>query len=176
MPDDELFHSLEERLRDDARGLLGETPPPPLIADLRDTFVRRRRRRRVVQSLGAAAVVLLGLAGLRWLSPQRGEGTAINGPTARVETPTKHAPQAARPHSEVALRATGDARALRPGALAIGVWVARPRPDGKTELVPGLYVPEQAEPIDSQDWSQAERLAASRLLGPEANVSHHKTI
>ena len=34
MPDDDLFNSLEERLRDDARGLLGETPPTPLIAEL----------------------------------------------------------------------------------------------------------------------------------------------
>jgi hypothetical protein len=174
MPDDELFNSLEERLRDDARGLLGETPPTPLVADLRGTFVRRRRRRRVVQTLGGAAVVLLGLAGLRWLAPQR--GAAINGPTTHVEEPTKGTPNSGEPHSPVVVRATGDARALRPGALAIGVWVARPRPDGKTELVPGLYVPEQAEPIDSQDWSQAERLAAARLLGPEANVSHPKTI
>jgi hypothetical protein len=176
MPDDELFNNLEERLRDDARGLLGETPPTPLIADLRDTFVRRRRRRRVVQTLGGAAVVLLGLAGLRWLAPQRGEGRPINVPKARVEELTKHTPQSGQPHSEVVVRATGDARTLRPGALAIGVWVARPRPDGKTELVPGLYVPEQAAPIDSQDWSLAERLAAARLLGPEANVSHPKTI
>jgi hypothetical protein len=176
MPDDELFNSLEERLRDDARGLLGETPPTPLIADLRDAFVRRRRRRRVVQTLGGAAVVLLGLAGLRWLSPQRGADRAINGPMARVEGQKKRTPKSGEPHSEVVLRTTGDARTLRPGALAIGVWVARPRSDGKTELVPGLYVPEQAEPIDSQDWSQAERLAASRLLGPEANVSYHKTI
>jgi hypothetical protein len=176
MPDDDLFNSLEERLRDDARGLLGETPPTPLIAELRDTFVRRRRHRRVVQSLGAASVVVLGLAGLRWLSPQGGSGRAISGHIAGVETPAKQTPQADRPRGAVVLRAPRDARTLRPGALAIGVWVARLRPDGKTELVPGLYVPEQAEPIDSQDWSQAERLAVSRLMGPQADISRHKTI
>jgi hypothetical protein len=173
---DDLFNSLEERLRDEARGLIADPSTAPLVADLRNTFVRRRRRRRVVQSLGAAAAVLLGLAGVRWLNPQGSEGKAINVPTVGVEGLTKRTPLFGVPRREVALRAPRDARPLRPGVLAIGVWVARPRPDGKTELVPGLYVPEQAAPIDSQDWSQAERLAASRLLGPEANISRHKTI
>jgi hypothetical protein len=174
MPDDELFNSLEERLRDESRGLLGEAPPTPLITNLHHRFVRRRRRR-VVQIVGvASAALLVGLAGVRWIRHRPSDGELR--PVAGVEKPTEHTPQAGGPRRAIVLRATREARALRPGALAIGVWVARPRPDGKTELVPGLYVPEQAEPLDSQSWSQAERLAVSRFLGPEANPSRHKTI
>ncbi len=177
MPDDELFNSLEERLRDDARELLGEAPPKPLIADFHDTFKRRRRRRRAVQTLGvASAAVLVGLAGVRWLHWQGHDDETQPVAATRVEAPDKaHATSRWSARFDCPAP-TRNAQTPRPGALAIGVWVARPRPDGKTELVPGLYVPEQATPIDSQDWSPAERLAVSRLLGPQANFSRHKTI
>jgi hypothetical protein len=177
MPDDELFNSLEERLRDDARELLGEAPPKSLIVEFHDTFKRRRRRRRIVQAFGvASAAVLVGLAGVRWLHWQGHDDKTQPVAATHVDIPTKHTPQAGGPLGSIVLRPARNAQTPRPGALAIGVWVARPRPDGKTELVPGLYVPEQTTPIDSQDWSPAERLAVSRLLGPQANFSHHKTI
>ena len=175
MPDDDLFNSLEERLRDDARGLLGETPPTPLIADLLDTFVRRRRRRRVVQSLGVASLaLLLGVACVRWFPWQTGDDKPR--PVAGVERPESPSPPAFEPRPPIVVRVSRGSPTLRPGSVAIGVWVARPGAAGKTELVPGLYVPEQSEPLDSRDWSQAERLAVTRLLGPDAIPSRHKTI
>jgi hypothetical protein len=177
MPDDELFNSLEERLRNEARGLLGEAPPTPLIADLRDTFVRRRRRRRVVQALGvASAAVLVGLAGVRSLSWHGSESETLPLAAAGAEGRALRREPNNRPSDPVVLRVARDSPAPRPGTLAIGVLIARPGADGKTELVPGVYVPEQTEPIDSRDWSPAERLAVSRLLGPDANLSKHKTI
>ena len=176
MPDDELFNSLEERLRDEARGLIADPPTAPLVADLRNTFVRRRRRRRIVQTLGAAAAVLVGLAGVSWNFGHRGESKTLPMAAAGAEGRPLHPEPINRPRDPVVLRVARDSQAPRPGMLAIGVLIARPGADGKTELVPGVYVPEQVEPIETRDWSPEERLAVSRLLGPDANLSKHKTI
>jgi len=176
MPDDELFNTLEERLRDEARGLIADPPTAPLVADLRNTFVRRRRRRRIVQTLGAAAAVLLGLAGVRLISWHGSESETLPVAAAGAEGWALRREPNNRPSDPVVLHVARDSQAPRPGMLAIGVLIARPGADGKTELVPGVYVPEQVEPIESRDWSPEERLAVSRLLGPDANLSKHETI
>jgi hypothetical protein len=187
MADDDLFNSeffnnVEERLRDEARGLIADAPTAPLVADLRNTFVRRRRRRRIVQTCGAAAAVLVGLAGVRWLSmvggsaPHDREKETPPVATAGAEGQSPRPEPSNRPRDPIVIHVAQGSQAPRPGMVAIGVLIARPLPDGKTELVPGLFVPEQTEPIDSREWSSAERLAVSRLLGSEANLSKNRTI
>jgi hypothetical protein len=176
MSDDDLFNTLEERLRDEARGLLADAPTQTRVAELRNTFVRRRRWRRIAQTLGAASVVLVGLAGLHRISWQGTKSEALPVVAAGAEGRSPPPEPNNRPRNPVVIRVARNSQALRPGMLAIGVLIARPRPDGKTELVPGLFVPEQAAPIDLRDWSAAERLAVSRLLGPEANLSKNETI
>ena len=176
MPDDDLFNSLEERLRNEARALLAGPPTAPLVADLRIAVLRRRRRRRIVQTLGVTAAVLFGLAGTRWHFWHRSESKTLPIAAAGAEGRALRPEPNNRPSDPVVLHVARDSPTPRPGTLAIGVLIARPRPDGKTELVPGIYLPEQTEPIDSREWSPAERLAFSRLLGPDANLSKHKTI
>jgi hypothetical protein len=56
------------------------------------------------------------------------------------------------------------------------ILIARVGKNGETEYLPGWYVPEQVEVVDSADLSPAERAAAARLLGPEINTFSDKTI
>jgi hypothetical protein len=176
MPDDDLFNSVEERLRDEARGLLADAPTQTRVAELRNTFVRRRRRRRITQTFGAASVVLLALAGVRWLRPQGTENKSMPIQTAGSVSRVIPRAEANRPNHAPGIPAARKVKTSEPEVVAIEVLVAQRLPNGKIELVRGLYVPEHTEPIDSQNLSQAERLAVSRLLGPEAGTSRHKTL
>jgi hypothetical protein len=163
MNEDMNFPALEERLQTEAKRLL--TAEQGLSASrLADLYRRRQRRRRAAQVSAGAAVVLVALA-VRFGGPRKETANAPAVPeratVAKLERGT-----AADGHGAdapaVQPRLTG---AEWPDNAVFAIPFVIGDPAAGDDVITGIYVPEQVEPIDVLNLSPAERDAVRAVLG-----------
>lgn len=154
MNDETNLLAIEERLHAEAKRLLAAE-----AADRRAStrlWARYRRRRRAVQtSMGAGTALLLALA--LWVGWQRREQQP-----PQVAAVARAEPSGSYPESHATTLAALDLP-LDGSSIAIPFVIS----DASTgeEVMSGVYVPEQVEPIDQLNLSPAERDAVRTVLG-----------
>jgi len=181
MNDEKSMGPLEERLADEAQRMLVDTGAS-VVPVLRTEFLRRRSQRRIVRTVVAAAallVVALLITGGREHPEGPGPRIANVGGTPteghQPEVSTNSASDGSSNQENVASEREGRGDQRRPpGGLVI--LIAHVGENGETEYLPGWYVPEQVEVVDSAELSPAERAAAAQLLGADLNTSSDETI
>lgn len=174
MTDNDLYGSLEERLSDEARRMLDDSPCPPMPA-LQAKLLLHRRRRAVTTTACATAAVVVALVAINLKRTPQGDGVpglagAGDSKPFAVETPEVPLSR----DSNAAL--LEDAGVETPLAVAIAILIP-PEAEGlEPEFVRGWYVPERVEVLRAADLSPAERSAVSRLLGLDPEISDDETI
>jgi hypothetical protein len=162
------FPAIEERLQADARQLL--TSGRCVSAEqLTGLYRRRQRIRRAAQATGATAVFLLAGLAIRF-GGRRGEIAQVPRVPQRATVAQLERGKAA--HREQQAPDASDSppgftRADRPeeGVFAIPFVIGDPA--AGEEVITGIYVPEQVEPIELHDLPPAERDAVRAVLGIE---------
>ena len=172
---DNLYGPLEERLADEARRMLEDSPCSPatnLRADL------RRRRRIIVAALSSAtAIVVMALVATSLKRPPA--GGAGRAPTVAGDSrnPAAASSKSSAPRDVNGSNVTaGRFESGPPSFLAIAILLPAAGDQAEPEFVPGWYVPEQVEVLGASDLSPAEHSAVSRLLGLEPEVTDDETI
>jgi hypothetical protein len=162
MNDDMNFPALEERLQAEATRLLA--PQQGLSASrLVDLYQRRQRRRRAAQMSAGAAVLLVALA-LRFSGPRKEIAEAPGVPEQATVAKLDRGAAALGQHGPDVSTVSGDEwqdNALLAIPFVIG------DPAAGDDVITGIYVPEQVEPIDLLNLSPAERDAVRAVLGIE---------
>jgi hypothetical protein len=156
MNDETNILAIEERLQAEAKRLLAAEAADRRVSTR--LWARYRRRRRAVQTaMGAGTALSLVLA--LWIGWQRHE---------------QEPPQVAAVGRAESVRGYPESRSTTLAALDLpldGSSVAIPFviSDASTgeEVISGVFVPEQVEPIDQLDLSPAERDAVRAVLGIE---------
>lgn len=182
MNDEKSFGPLEERLADEAQRMLAAGAGTPPFPALRTEFLRRRGQRRIVRTVVAAAaliaIALLLRGGKNQLEEPGPPMANVGGFPAEGHRPdvSANAVRDGASENETVISDTESPGEQRrpPGSLVI--LIAHMGENGETEYLPGWYVPEQVEVVDSAELSPAERAAAARLLGADFNNSSDETI
>ena len=177
MQEEQPFTSLEERLHEEAQRLIADCPSLHSIARMQTTFTRRRRRGTVGYVVGTSAALAVAgfiIAG-RLRQPlaevheraNAAQHTPRQGPVVKAPAPSvkNHSNDPAVPNG-----------IERPRVVAIGFSIIGPGNGNQPEYVRGWYVPEQADPIDPQSLSAAERAAVSSLLGSDSELFEDEKI
>lgn len=158
MNDETNFPEIELRLRAEAKSLLLAKSTYPSAATLSAAYRQRQRRRALraaITASGAVAVIAAGLIiGLR-----QGENESSMRPkqTIVADLGNKHI----QPKLSILATDTPTDNSLIVIPFVIG------DPASGEDVISGVYVPEQAEPMDPLDFSPAECDAVRAVLGIE---------
>ena len=166
MNDEMKFPALEERLQAEARRLL--TAEQGLSASRLAYLYRRRQRRRRAAQLSAAAVVLVVLA-IRFGGPRVGMVRAPGAPDRAIVAQLDRGTAAREQQEADVLAVQRFAGAEWPDNAILAIPFVLGDPTAGEEVITGIYVPEQVEPIDVLDLSPAERDAVRAVLGIEGD-------
>ena len=187
MNESERFHSLAERLSDDARRLLASPGDRPVVPELFIEHCRRMRRRRALR--GVCATAALAAAGvLAAIAAHRSEDSAVApnqiavGPAPSVVvTGAGQKPLQAMPVVPPAWQIDGHSEALTlssvmPRMVLVPFFFADANGDIAQAIAAGWYVPEHFDRVNAHELSPAEIGAATRLLGLERGSTDDDTI
>lgn len=175
MNDDERFSTIEERLQTEANQLLQQDNQPSAAR----FWVEHRRRRAARMRVAAASVgLLMATSGalFGWVTSEQ----------ARLPAPAKRAAVAALGRDKPATASNSDSGgfvsansqsptgpAMNERLLVVPFEIDDPA-SGQT--ISGVYVPEQAQPIDWRQLSPAERHAVGSVLEIDGDLADSKVI
>lgn len=158
MNDDTNFKDIEQRLLGEAQTLLAAKSTLPSAADLSAVFQQRQRRRAVRTAITASGAMAMIAAGLV-LGLRHGE-SGFPAPPKQAIVANLGQKYTRQKLSILATEAQSDE------SLVVIPFVIGDPATGE-EVISGIYVPEQAEPMDELDFSPAERDAVRAVLGIE---------
>jgi hypothetical protein len=177
MADHDLYRPLEERLADEARQVLNDSPRPAMAA--LQVELRRRRRRQSLAATACAAAALTAVVVVAISVFRRPAADDVRFPTIARDTrqPVAASTEGNAPRDDDPSSSRERAVAEDPpSVMAIAILIPTAGGSGDPEFIPGWYIPEQVEALDTADLSPAERSAVSRLLGLEPEFSDDETI
>ena len=158
MNDEPNFSEIEQRLLAEAQSLLSAKGTTPSAAGLSAVYQQRRRRRAVQAATTAASALVLIAASINF-GFRQGETDSSIQPKPTIVADLAKKQTGPRLSILATDRPTDESLVIIP--FMIG------DPAKGEEVISGVYVPEQAEPMDDLYFSPAERDAVRDVLGIE---------
>jgi hypothetical protein len=158
MNDDPNFKEIEQRLLGEAQSLLAAKSTHPSAATLSAVFQQRKRRRAIRSAFAASGAVSLILAGLVF---------GMRHGASRLPMQPQHTSVADLGQKLTKQKLSILATDAPSGESLVVIPFVIGDPAAGEEVISGIYVPEQAEPMDELDFSPAERDAVRAVLGIE---------
>ncbi|HEV3342179.1 MAG TPA: hypothetical protein VG125_17560 [Pirellulales bacterium] len=161
------FPAIEERLQAEARELLTAQRCVSAV-QLAGVYRRRQRVRRAAQAAGAATALLLAALAIRFSGSRAETAHAPLVPQRAIVAQLKGSQAAHGQHApEVPVPPVGFAQADQPDGAIFAIPFLIGDPAAGEEVITGIYVPEQVEPVDLRNLPPAERDAVRAVLGIE---------